>query len=172
MPAAPSTRVHIQDHILYVRNLPYKLASQEMYDLFGKYGDIRQIRVGNEKETRGTGYVVYAKAGDAKRAQGELNGYCMSSRYLIVLPFQAGKVKRAERASSSGGAAPSGSHPHQREAKKPKVSEGPAPPVVQFPGGNGVAPKKPTDQRRTGGRGRRGKPRRINHLIDYCVYYL
>jgi len=29
---------------LYVRNLPYKITAEEMYDIFGKYGSIRQIR--------------------------------------------------------------------------------------------------------------------------------
>jgi hypothetical protein len=33
------------NRILYVRNLPYKITSEEMYDIFGKYGAIRQIRV-------------------------------------------------------------------------------------------------------------------------------
>jgi hypothetical protein len=27
------------------RNLPYKIASEEMYELFGKYGAVRQIRL-------------------------------------------------------------------------------------------------------------------------------
>ena len=29
----------------YFRNLPYKITTEEMYDIFGKYGGIRQIRV-------------------------------------------------------------------------------------------------------------------------------
>jgi len=33
------------NRILYVRNLPYKITGEEMYDIFGKYGAIRQIRV-------------------------------------------------------------------------------------------------------------------------------
>ena len=75
------------NRILYVRNLPYKItnevrffgaivnaetlsnflfhmkpsltlfSTQEMYDLFGKYGGIRQIRIGNDNDTRGTAYV-------------------------------------------------------------------------------------------------------------------
>ena len=32
---------------LYVRNLPFKITPEEMYDIFGKYGAIRQIRLGN-----------------------------------------------------------------------------------------------------------------------------
>lgn len=33
------------NRILFVRNLPYKISSEEMYDIFGKYGSIRQIRL-------------------------------------------------------------------------------------------------------------------------------
>ena len=41
------------NRVLYVRNLPYKISGEEMYDIFGKYGAIRQIRVGNTPDTRG-----------------------------------------------------------------------------------------------------------------------
>ena len=40
------------NRILYVRNLPYKISSEEMYDIFGKYGPIRQIRVGDRADTK------------------------------------------------------------------------------------------------------------------------
>ena len=40
------------NRILYVRNLPYKISSEEMYDIFGKYGPIRQIRVGDKADTK------------------------------------------------------------------------------------------------------------------------
>jgi len=33
------------NRVLYIRNLPYKITAEEMYDIFGKYGAIRQIRV-------------------------------------------------------------------------------------------------------------------------------
>merc|ERR1740139_141490 len=47
------------NRILYVRNMPYKISADELYDIFGKYGSIRQIRRGNGPETRGTCFVVY-----------------------------------------------------------------------------------------------------------------
>lgn len=34
------------NRIIYVRNLPYKISADELYDIFGKYGTIRQIRKG------------------------------------------------------------------------------------------------------------------------------
>jgi RNA recognition motif-containing protein len=33
------------NRVLYVRNLPFKITAEEMYDIFGKYGAIRQIRL-------------------------------------------------------------------------------------------------------------------------------
>ena len=31
------------NRVLYVRNLPYKITGEEMYDIFGKYGAIRYV---------------------------------------------------------------------------------------------------------------------------------
>jgi len=41
------------NRVLYVRNLPYKITAEDMYDIFGKYGAIRQIRTGQTPDTRG-----------------------------------------------------------------------------------------------------------------------
>ena len=79
---------------LYVRNLPYKLSSDEMYDIFGKYGPIRQIRVGNQQDTRGTAFVVYDDIYDAKQALEHLNGFNVCGRYLVVLYFQPERAQK------------------------------------------------------------------------------
>ena len=47
------------NRILYVRNLPFKISADDLYEIFGKYGAIRQIRIGNEKRTRGSAFVIY-----------------------------------------------------------------------------------------------------------------
>lgn len=57
-----------------------------MYDIFGKYGAIRQIRLGNTTETRGTAYVVYEDIFDAANAVNHLSGFNVAGRYLIVSP--------------------------------------------------------------------------------------
>ncbi|KAG2440292.1 hypothetical protein HXX76_004403 [Chlamydomonas incerta] len=72
---------------LFVRNLPFNISSDEMYDIFGKYGPVRQIRIGTTKETRGTAYVVYEDIYDAKTACDHLSGFNVANRYLIVLYF-------------------------------------------------------------------------------------
>ena len=60
-------RPHIQsrlppevNRIVYVRNLPFSITADELYAIFGKYGAIFQIRLGDkDKDTRGTAFVVY-----------------------------------------------------------------------------------------------------------------
>jgi len=88
------------NRILYVRNLPYKITSDEMYDIFGKYGAIRQIRVGNTLETRGTAYVVYEDIWDAKNACDHLSGFNVCNRYLVVLYYQATKAFKQQDLSA------------------------------------------------------------------------
>ena len=80
------------NRVLYVRNLPYKITAEEMYDIFGKYGAIRQIRVGNTPETRGTAFVVYEDIFDAKNACDHLSGFNVCNRYLVVLYYQSNKA--------------------------------------------------------------------------------
>ncbi|KAJ2005791.1 Splicing factor 3B subunit 6 [Coemansia thaxteri] len=76
------------NRILLVKNLPFKITSEEMYDLFGKYGGIRQIRIGTEQKTRGTAFVVYEDIYDSKEACDHLQGFNVMGRYLVVLYYQ------------------------------------------------------------------------------------
>jgi len=86
------------NRILYVRNLPFNISSEELYAIFGKYGAVYQIRLGNkEKDTRGTAFVVYEDIYDAKAAVDHLSGFNVGGRYLVVLYYQPAKFqKRAE----------------------------------------------------------------------------
>lgn len=63
-----------------------------MYDIFGKYGAIRQIRIGNTPETRGTAFVIYEDIFDAKNACDHLSGFNVCNRYLVVLYYQSNKA--------------------------------------------------------------------------------
>jgi pre-mRNA branch site protein p14 len=50
-----------------------------MYDIFGKYGAIRQIRIGTNKDTRATAFVVVCEdIYDAKIAVDHLSGFNFS----------------------------------------------------------------------------------------------
>ncbi|EDV20481.1 Splicing factor 3B subunit 6 [Trichoplax sp. H2] len=80
------------NRILYVRNLPYKITGEELYDIFGKYGAIRQIRLGTNADTKGTAFVVYEDIFDAKNACEHLSGFNVCNRYLVVLYYQSNKA--------------------------------------------------------------------------------
>uniref|UniRef100_A0A7S3G337 RRM domain-containing protein n=1 Tax=Palpitomonas bilix TaxID=652834 RepID=A0A7S3G337_9EUKA len=82
------------NRILLVKNLPYKITSEEMFDIFGKYGPIRQIRIGSAAETKGTALVAYDDIYDAKNACDNLSGFNVCNRYLIVLYYQVNKVTK------------------------------------------------------------------------------
>merc|ERR1712199_113654 len=79
---------------LYIRNLPFKITSEEMYDIFGKYGAIRQIRLGTSNETKGTAFVIYEDIYDAKNALDHLSGFNVCGRYLIVLYYQQERMQQ------------------------------------------------------------------------------
>ncbi|KAJ8329374.1 hypothetical protein BDV3_003195 [Batrachochytrium dendrobatidis] len=82
------------NRILFIRNLPYKITTEDMYDLFGKYGSIRQIRMGNAQDTRGTAFVIYDDIFDAKAACDHLSGFNLQGRYLVVLYFSSTKTNK------------------------------------------------------------------------------
>ncbi|KAF5175424.1 Splicing factor 3b subunit 6-like protein [Thalictrum thalictroides] len=79
---------------LYVRNLPYSITNEELFDIFGKYGPIRQIRLGTNKETKGTAYVVFEDIYDAKTAVEHLSGFNVANRYLTILYYQPTKITK------------------------------------------------------------------------------
>ena len=86
------------NRILYVRNLPFKITAEELYAIFGKYGAVYQIRLGDKnKDTKGTAFVIYEDIYDAKAAVDHLSGFNVGGRYLVVLYYQPAKFqKRAE----------------------------------------------------------------------------
>ncbi|CAG5078049.1 unnamed protein product [Oikopleura dioica] len=80
------------NRILYVRNLPYKITTEELYDIFGKFGALRQVRIGVTAETKGTAYVIYEDIHDAKNACDHLSGFNVCNRYLVVLYYNPARA--------------------------------------------------------------------------------
>ncbi|KAL5487733.1 hypothetical protein ACEPAI_5841 [Sanghuangporus weigelae] len=73
------------NRILFVKNLNYSITGEDLYELFGRYGSIRQIRLGSDPKTKGTAFVVYDDVTDAKNALEHLNGFHLQERYIVVL---------------------------------------------------------------------------------------
>ena len=70
------------------------MKDEEMYEIFGRYGGIRQIRKGVTDKTRGTAYVIYEDIFEAKAALEALSGYNIMGRYVVVLYFDKDKLKK------------------------------------------------------------------------------
>ena len=110
------------NRILFVKNLNYQITGDDLYDLFGRYGSIRQIRIGNEPKTKGTAFVVFDDVMDvrslslsflpppipshppcdnryyenkAKNALEHLNGFHLQERYIVVLYHMPAKQDAA-----------------------------------------------------------------------------
>lgn len=88
---------HNANRFLYVRNLPYAINGEEIYDLFGRYGAIRQIRLGVTPQTGGSAYVVYEDVCDAQMAKDNLNGYTIGNKALIVQYHKIEKMQQSEK---------------------------------------------------------------------------
>jgi pre-mRNA branch site protein p14 len=74
--------------IVLVKQLPFKITPEDMYELFGRYGPIRQIRMGTTESTRGKAFVIYQDAYDSQQAVEHLNGYNVGGRYLVLTYFK------------------------------------------------------------------------------------
>lgn len=79
------------NRVLYVKNLPYNMKTDELYDLFGRYGPIRQIRVGDQPATKGSAFVIYEDIYDARNALERLQGFKVLDRFLVVQYFRQRK---------------------------------------------------------------------------------
>ena len=112
--------------ILYVKSLPFTITPDDLYDIFGRYGALRQIRLGSTPSTRGKAYVVYEDIFDAQRAVTHLNGFNVMGRYLVVLYWKgekdrekgAGAGTAAAAAAAAGGA---GGVKEELERKRQKI---------------------------------------------------
>ncbi|KAH8197941.1 hypothetical protein TruAng_007891 [Truncatella angustata] len=80
---------------LFVKNLSYTVTPEDLFELFGKFGPIRQVRQGIATNTKGTAFVVYEDVMDAKQACDKLNGFNFQGRYLVAR--EDGQVKRGPR---------------------------------------------------------------------------
>ncbi|KAJ8127679.1 hypothetical protein O1611_g5957 [Lasiodiplodia mahajangana] len=72
----------------------YEVTDGDLFKLFDpdETGIIRQIRKGISVDTKGTAYVVFWNAMDAKNALEKLNGFNFQNRYLVVLWHQPEKT--------------------------------------------------------------------------------
>ena len=83
------------NRLLFCRNLPFKVTSLQVYQLFEKFGPVYRVWLGKESGTRGTAYVMFASVLDAKQAVAKLNNLKIGSRHLSVVFFNKTKLERS-----------------------------------------------------------------------------
>ncbi len=83
------------NRILYVSNLPPTVTGEDLYNLFGEFGSLRQVRVGDTPQTKTSAFVVFDDIYDAKKAVDQLSGFRLSkSKYLQVIYYDEERHKK------------------------------------------------------------------------------
>src|SRR5262249_33593633 len=88
---------------LYVGNLSYGTSQEDLEELFGKHGQVTEVRIirdMNSGQSRGFAFVEMATPADAQKAIEALNGYELQERALVV--------NEARPKESGGGGRPRG----------------------------------------------------------------
>lgn len=90
---------------IFVGSLPYNTTSDELNQLFSKFGAVSSANVISDKFTgrsRGFGFVEMQSDEEAQKAISELNGYQMDGRALAVSVAKP-REERSDRRPYSGG---------------------------------------------------------------------
>ena len=87
---------------LYVGNLPYQIADNELHEAFSQYGNVASASVIMDRDTgrsKGFGFVEFDDDNAAEEAMNAMNGQDMGGRSLVV---NEARPKR-ERSGGGGG---------------------------------------------------------------------
>ncbi len=90
---------------IYVGNLPFSAAEDEIRQLFEQYGQVESVSLISDRETgrpRGFGFVEMAEREGGERAIEELDGKDLGGRQLTVNEARP----RAPRGGGGGGGGP------------------------------------------------------------------
>jgi RNA recognition motif-containing protein len=71
----------MQDNRLYVGNLNYAVADEELQKLFEEFGEVKEVRIIKNK---GFGFVEMVEPDDAEKAKESLNGTDFMGRSLRI----------------------------------------------------------------------------------------
>ena len=72
---------------LFVGNLPFRMAREELEDLFAQAGTVVSVHIPTDRETgrpRGFGFVEMQDASELEKAIELFNGYSVDGRALVV----------------------------------------------------------------------------------------
>lgn len=78
----------VETQVLFITNLPKEIEKDTLLNMFMKYGDLLQIRIGNMKNTEGTAFIIFKKLESAIKAHKCMNGYLFKNRFMHVRYWQ------------------------------------------------------------------------------------
>lgn len=116
---------------LFVRNLSYTTTEKDLEKLFKKYGQMSEIHIPIDRETRrskGFAYVLFMNPSDAVRAFSVLDGTVFQGRLLHILPAKVDKKKQRlanEAAAAAAAAAESENYKRKAEEKQRALAQNP-----------------------------------------------
>ncbi|XXG68621.1 hypothetical protein AAC387_Pa06g1667 [Persea americana] len=118
-------REALETNRLFVRNLPYTASEDDLMGLFSKFGDVSQVHLVVDKETRrskGIAYVLYALPGSAIRALEELDRSSFQGRLLHVMPAKQQHSSAKLESSPAKGVAKSLKQQREEQRKTSEAS--------------------------------------------------
>lgn len=86
---------------LYVGNLPFSAAEQDLAGLFERHGEVSSVKIVTDRETgrsRGFAFVEFSNREEGEAAMEALNGHSMGGRPLTV-----NEARPQERRGGGGG---------------------------------------------------------------------
>lgn len=85
------------ERILLVSGIPSSLfVGEKLYQIFGEYGAIQQLRIGNESATKGCAIIVYELCDAAAAALDALNNYKIEAdRFLRISVYDESRDRKA-----------------------------------------------------------------------------
>lgn len=110
---------------LFVRNLPYTTNEDELVELFSQFGDVSQVHLVVDKDTKrskGIAYVLYALPESTVRALEELDNSIFQGRLLHVMPAKP-QNPSTEKLGSNLSAVQDKKNFKQRREEQKKASE-------------------------------------------------
>ena len=90
----------MQSNKLYVGNISYNSTSQEVEDLFSKYGTVTYVKI---IEGKGFGFVEMSNQEEAENAKKDLDGYEFKGRNLKVDEARPQSQQRRRGGGGGGG---------------------------------------------------------------------
>jgi arginine/serine-rich splicing factor 1/9 len=84
----------MENHKVYVANLPNKVCENDLEEVFAKYGNIRYIDLKRELKTAPYALIAYQSADEADRAASGSNGCECSALFAHIVVRPAAKNQR------------------------------------------------------------------------------